>query len=67
MCRRHKEHEIMLRCEANRKIWRCLFCGHRTEERGKRPIPTRFMPWRWYTEIRNRYRAIGSYHAVKTN
>jgi hypothetical protein len=64
MCRNHRDHEVMLRCEKRRQIWRCLFCGHRTEERGKQPIATRFMPWRWYTELRNRQRAVNSYYVV---
>lgn len=64
MCNRHRDREVMLRCEKRCQIWRCLYCGHRTQENGKQPIATRYMPWRYYTEFRNRQRAIGSYLAV---
>jgi hypothetical protein len=64
MCGNHREREVMLRCEAQRQIWRCLYCGHRTQENGKPPIATRYMPWRWYKELRNRQRVIGAYLIV---
>lgn len=67
MCNRHKEREVMLRCERKREIWRCLFCGHRTQENGKAPIATRFLPWRWFTELRHRRWAINAYWVVVNN